>query len=272
MRGNYWNIIGILIAFSLTAQKAEKTEYEYISKGNELYRAKDYPNAKTEYAKAQKEHGNSFESTFNLGNAYYKQDSSDQAVSQFQSAASAAKTKPLQAQAYHNLGNAHLQKKQYKESIDAYKEALRRNPSDEETRYNLAYAQKMLKAQEQNQKNNKDKNKDQKDNKDQKNQDQKNQDKKGDQKKDDKGKDQQDKNKDSKNDQGKNGDQQDKDANGGKAPKENPQKEQKAQKGTMSKEQADKLLNAIDQEEDQLRKGIRLKEEKSKPKYIDKDW
>ena len=66
------------------------------------------------------------------------------------------------AAAYHNTGNALLSDKKIEESINAYKMALKNNPKDNDTRYNLAYAQMMLKKQQQNQDKNKDKNKDQK--------------------------------------------------------------------------------------------------------------
>lgn len=245
---------------------AQESEYSLLKKGNDFYNDSAYAEAAKAYEKAAEVNSASFEAAFNLGNAMYRQDSLENAQEQFQLAANLAKDKEQEAEAYHNLGNTYLKKQDFQKSIEAYKNALRRNPSEEETRYNLAYAKEMLKNQQNQQNQNQDQNKDQ--NKDQ-NQDKNQEQNKGN--KDKNSEDQEKNNKDKSGDQeqnkGKEGDDQEQGKNG-------KEKEGKAedQKGGMSKKQAEKLLNAMDQDEAELRKSIRLKEEKTEPKYIEKNW
>lgn len=142
------------------AQSAE----EVIRQGNEQYRKQDYTGAQSNYEKA----GDAVEGIYNLGNALYAQQQYEKAAEQFNKAAAQTTDPAVRSGAYHNLGNALLQQKKYQESIDAYKKALRDAPSNADTKYNLAYAQQMLKKQQQQQQQNQDQQK-----KDQK-QDQKN--------------------------------------------------------------------------------------------------
>ncbi len=142
------------------AQSAE----ELIRQGNEQYRKQDYTGAQSNYEKA----GDAVEGMYNLGNALYAQQQYEKAAEQFNKAAAQSTDPAVRSGAYHNLGNALLQQKKYQESIDAYKKALRDAPSNADTKYNLAYAQQMLKKQQQQQQQKQDQQK-----KDQK-QDQKN--------------------------------------------------------------------------------------------------
>jgi len=238
-------------------------EYRHLKKGNELYEKGVYPEAVREYSLASDLNHGSFEAAFNQGNAWYRQDSLEKAASQFQLAANLARETAQEAMAWHNLGNTYLQQKNYKQSIDAYKQALRKNPQDDDTRYNLAYARKMLEDQQ----NQQDKqNKDNKENKDDNKQNQNDDKSKDDQKQENK------QQKDSKEQEQKQSDEQN-----GQKDKSDPGKEQNQQqpntgKGSMSREDAERLLNALEQDEEQLRKNIRLKEEKSEPKHIEKNW
>ncbi|MDO8627759.1 MAG: tetratricopeptide repeat protein, partial [Candidatus Diapherotrites archaeon] len=131
------------------------------------------------------------------------------------------------SKAYHNLGNSYLKQKEFEKSINAYKNALKKNMDDEETRYNLAYAQKMLKQQQEQQKQKQDK-KDQQKDKD------KNKDKKEEKKKDDK-------------------------------------QEQQQQKN-ISKEDAQRLLEALNNDEKKLRDKMNEKRVKVAKTQIEKDW
>lgn len=98
---------------------------------------------------------------FNLGNSLLMQQKAKEAMEQFESASKVEKDKDKLAQIYHNMGVILQSSKQYPQCIEAYKESLRNNPKDDETRYNLALAQKLLKDQQQNQDQNQDKNQDQ---------------------------------------------------------------------------------------------------------------
>jgi len=176
--------IVILILFTLSAPAlfAQKEKGD-IRKGNQLYQEQKYKEAEESYRNSVAKKDQSVEGNFNLGDALYKQKNFKDAQTQFSRIASSSNDKNVIAKAYHNLGNSLLESKKLEESIDAYKKSLINNPKDDQTRYNLAYAQKMLQKQKdqdkKNQQNkdqnkNQDKNKDQ--NKDQQNKDQQNKD------------------------------------------------------------------------------------------------
>ena len=137
----------LLPALSVLAQQ----EKAHIRKGNKQYEAGQYAEAESSYKDALDEKASSFEGSFNLGDAAYKQEKFDDAINQFDLISKQANTKEQLGASYHNLGNAYLQKKEYEKSVEAYKQALRNTPSDMDTKYNLAYAQRQLKIQQQQQ-------------------------------------------------------------------------------------------------------------------------
>jgi len=227
-------LIVLLPGYTLFAQ-----EKGYVKNGNDLYQQKKYKEAAESYSKAVEKKNGSVEGQFNLGDAFYKQKQFDKAGEQFNKIAESGGNKSVTARAYHNLGNTLLENKKLEESIEAYKKSLLNNPKDEETRYNLAYAQEQLKKQQQQDKNNKNQNKDNK----------QNQDKKDQQKKDDKD---QDKDK-------KNGDQQKKD-------------QQQPQPDKLSKEDAQRMLDALNNDEKQTQDKLKNKKVKGTGGKILKDW
>ena len=142
---------------------AQKAERKNIREGNKLYGTEKYTESEIAYRKGLDVNPRSIEGTYNLGNALYKQQKFDEAAQQYQQIAgigeSVMKTKngtARLAQTYHNLGNIFMQKKDYGQSVEAYKQSLRINPYDDATRYNLALAQKLLKDQQQQQQQNQD--------------------------------------------------------------------------------------------------------------------
>jgi len=147
------NILLISI-FCCTFAFAQKDERKDIKNGNELYKKSEYEKSETSYREALLKNKNSPEANFNLGNALYRQGKFDLAKDQFQIIAETAKDKETVSAAYHNLGNTYMSKKEYENSVAAYKKSLRLNPKDNETRYNLALANAMLKKQQQNQNQN----------------------------------------------------------------------------------------------------------------------
>jgi Ca-activated chloride channel family protein len=211
-------------------------EKSLVHKGNELYQQQKYKEAEADYRKSVEKKEKNLEGNFNLGDALYKQKKFEDAATE--------KNKAVVAGAYHNLGNSLLQNKKLEESIEAYKKALLNNPKDEETRYNLAYAQDKLKQQQQ-QKN--------KDNKDKKDQDKKNQDKKD-----------QDKNKDDKNKDNKDNKNQDK--------KDQDKKDQQDQPNKLSKQDAERMLDALNNNEKQTQDKLKNKKLKGGKLNISKDW
>ena len=167
----------LMVVVGVSAQ----TDRQYIRQGNKQFNAGDYPNAEVSYRKAVEKNPKNPQAVYNLGNALLAQKKDSAAIEQFQSAAN-LETNPLRKyQSFHNIGVICQSHKMYGEAIEAYKNALRLNPADDETRYNLVLCQHQKQKQDQNkqnqQQNKNDQNKD--DKKDQQKQNQnKDQDKK----------------------------------------------------------------------------------------------
>lgn len=219
-----------------------QTGNKYIRKGNDLYKKQQYADAEANYKKALEVNGKSVEGNYNLGNSMYSQKRFESARKEYDSSLKLATRPDVKADANYNIGNTYMEDKKWDESIKSYKNTLKLNPKDEQARYNLAYAQTMLKKQ-----NEDNKSKDNKDNKDKK-KDKKDQKDKDQQKKDQK-KDQQDK------------DKQDKDKQDEK-PQPMPSK--------MDKQQAERMLEALSQQEKNLQD--KMKKVKGQPTQVEKDW
>lgn len=125
---------------------AQKTERDYLRSGNKLYNDSLFIKAEVDYRKALEINPKSTDAMFNLGNSLLMQQKAKEAMEQFESASKVEKDKDKLAQIYHNMGVILQSSKQYPQCIEAYKESLRNNPKDDETRYNLALAQKLLKT------------------------------------------------------------------------------------------------------------------------------
>lgn len=271
MKNLLYVLVVFLMFFSSTEIKAQQDTIaqqrkarKFVREGNSLYQQKKYTDASVAYQKALSKNTKYNKAAYNLGNAFYQNKNYKEAIPQFELAAQTAKDKPTKAEAYHNLGNTMMESKNYEGAVGAYKNALRNNPNDDETRYNLAVAQKLLIKQQQDNKDNKnkdDKNKDNKD-KDNKDKDNKNKDKnKGD-------KDQ--KNKDNKDDQKKEGD---KDKKQDSKKDENKDKQKpKPQQGKMSPEQIKQLLESLNNEEKKTQKKMNVQKAKGKKVKQEKDW
>jgi len=169
-------IIFTIIPCSLFSQK----QVQELRKGNKNYNKQNYKEAEIDYRKAIETKNNYYKGYFNLGDALYKQKKYDEASNYFTKLTQTDDVpKNIKAQSYHNIGNCLLEQKKYQESIDAYKNSLKLQPKDNDTKYNLEYAKKKLIQQQQQQNQNQDKNKQ---NQDKKDQDKKDQDKKDDKK------------------------------------------------------------------------------------------
>ena len=142
-------ILLLLISVSAVAQ----TDRQYIRQGNKQFHSGDYPGAEVSYRKAVEKNPKNPQATFNLGNALMAQKKDSAAVVQFENAAR-LETNPLRkAQSYHNMGVICQTHKMYGEAIEAYKNALRLNPDDDETRYNLVLCKHQKQKQDQNRQN-----------------------------------------------------------------------------------------------------------------------
>ena len=236
-----------------------QTEKIILRKGNEAYNGGKPLEATNYYSKSLKEKPDYFKANFNLGDALYKTaelikvgkiappnkkmtpDSAanlvyDQAAQQFEVVAKSISNADTIQRAWHNYGNSKLKQKSFEDAILGYKKALKLNPKDEDTRYNLAYAQRELKKQQDQQKKN------------EKKDDKKKEGEKPGEKKDKGEKDKEDIN--NKNDKDK----------------------QEAQQPQMSKEQAEKMLNALKNSEKKMQSLRKKKGDPSEKIKVEKDW
>lgn len=143
-------IYTFLFLFSLTAI-AQKAERKHIREGNNLFEEEKFTEAEIEYRKALEVDRQSPEGIFNLGNALFKQEKPQEAIEQYQQITGTGKDSVRLSSAWHNMGNSFMQAQDFGKAIDAYKQALIHNYKDDQTRYNLAVAQAMLKKQQQQQ-------------------------------------------------------------------------------------------------------------------------
>lgn len=138
-------------AFAATPAAAQTPTYRLVRQGNRAFQAKDYKAAEKCYLKALQSEPRNARARFNLADTYLSQENPQEALKHYAEAAKQEPNKLVRAMSYHNMGYVHHKQKQYDKAIDYYKEALRLNPADEDTRYNLALAQKQKKEQKQNQ-------------------------------------------------------------------------------------------------------------------------
>jgi tetratricopeptide (TPR) repeat protein len=209
----------------------------FLRDGNELYTDSSYNDAEMQYRKSLEKDQDYFNASFNLADAVYKQERYEESSALFDALIDNAPTENDLAKVYHNLGNSLTQEQKLEEAIEAYKNALRINPNDAETRHNLALSKKQKQEQEQ-QEEKKEENKEEK----------------KDQEKDKEGEDKQEQNKEQEKED---------------EEKENQPEEKKEE---MSKEDAEKMLEAIQQEEKELQEELQKKKVKGKRVKVLKDW
>lgn len=158
----YKSIMLLLMStFALTA--SAQADRKFIRNGNRLYRQQQFAKAEAEYRKALSANSRNTQASYNLGCALLQQQKDSAAIAQFENAGKAETSKRRKAMAYHNMGVICQKHQMFSEAIEAYKESLRNNPSDNETRYNLELCRRQLKNQkknDKNQNNKEDKNKD----------------------------------------------------------------------------------------------------------------
>ena len=141
----------LLLPFIANAQSKKN----YLRNGNDLYQDSLFNDAEMKYRKSLEKDQDYFPASYNLADAIYKQERFEESANLFDALTDNAKDKNEKAKIYHNLGNSLLKQQKIKESIAAYKDALRNSPTDEDTRHNLALAQKMLQQQQEQQEQNK---------------------------------------------------------------------------------------------------------------------
>lgn len=234
----------LLLLLPVTTMTAQKSYREHLRSGNRIYSDSIYDKSEVEYRKAIEKDGKDADAHFNLGNALLFQNKAEEALKEYELAAMYETDKERLAQVYHNTGVLMQAAKDYKNAVEAYKQSLRNNPNDHETRYNLALAMSQLKKEEQQ---NQDQQQDKQDEQQQQEQDQQQQQQQ----------EQQQQNQDQQ--QQKDRQQQQKD------------QQQQNQQQQMSKENAEQLLEAAMQDEKETQERVK-KLLQLKGKKLEKDW
>ena len=231
----------LAILLTATVSVAAQNDRDLIRQGNRTFHAKKWAQAETLYRKAIAKNQKNPQAVYNLGCALLMQQKDSMAMVQFDKASQLEPNKLRRAKSYHNMGVVMQGHREYAKAIELYKMALRCNPNDNQTRYNLALCKKLLKNQpQQNNQNNKDKNKN-KNNKNKQDQDKQKQ----------------------------NQDQQKKDKNKDKD-KQNQQNQQNQDK--MSKDNAEQLLNAAIQQEKSTKQRMQKAMSQPRRKAYEKNW
>ena len=244
-----------ILSFLMSFNSFSQNKKSFLREGNTLYTDSSYKEAEIQYRKSLKEDPDYFNASFNLADAIYKQENysdSDTSIgssTRFKNLINKTRNDEELAKVYHNLGNSLVKEQKLEEAIDAYKNALRINPKDKDTRHNLAITQKEKKQQEKEQENkeeikeeNKEENKENKDEKD----------KDGENKEDEKENKEKEQNQENK-----------------KEKQENKPEEKKEE---MTKDTAEKILEAIQQQEKELQEELQKKKVKGKRVKVLKDW
>ena len=238
------SIVPLCLLF-VTSTASSQTVRSHVSRGNEAYEKAKYADAEAEYKKALQKDSTAREAQFDLGKAYYKQQRFDEAQRVYASRiAASGKSSTDKELAYYDLGNTFFKSNKLEESIESYKRTMRLNPSDDDARYNYLLAKDRLKQQQ-----------------DQKKQNQQNK---------------QDKNQQNKQDQqqNQNKDPQNQDKNQQQPPQQQQSKQdqtnQQQQKNQMPKQQADRILDALRNNEKEIQKQLRKRA--AARVTVEKDW
>jgi len=246
-----------------TAQDEEKRNLYY---GNSYFDKENYDEAIFYYQEAIAAAPLSFKPQFNMANAYFRKGDFEKAQALYESIVELAPTDYDKSRVYHNLGNTHMYNQKLDDAIDAYKSALRLNPLDEETRYNLAYALFLKQEQEKQEEQNQDQN-----NEDENNDGENNEGQNGSENQDENGNPQ---------DENENGDENDEDKNEGdeNEGESNDSENEKNDKGNksapskISKEQAKRILDAAYKREKEIQKLIETNKKVGEGTSSKKDW
>lgn len=243
MRKYIYIVLASLIGFASCTSEGKQLRRN-IRAGNSDYKKGDFVGAEIDYRKALDEDIRSTDASFNLGNSLFRQRKGEDAFKQYRSTIENTEDKEMKAKSFHNVGNMLMlnQQPNLQEAINVYKEALRNNPKDDETRHNLAIAQYLLQNQSEQEKE----------------QDQQDQ-QQDDQQQDDQQEQQQEQQQDQQEQQ--QDDQQEQ------------QEQQQQNSSEMSQEQAEQILDALMQSERDTQEKVQLQEQqKADQRTIDKNW
>ena len=258
-------ILGLLfLGMSLTAQQGEVINHIY--DGNKQASAEIFDEAEISYRRALSKSPEKPEALYNLGNTHFHEQDFDEAKQRYFQTQKFSENKSSKHHAFHNLGNVFMKQKDYAKAVEAYKNALRNNSEDEETRYNYALAKELLDKEQEQQ------NQDQNDQEDQNEQDNKDDNKEGDKDKDS-GKEDENKEGDEgedKEDKKDQGDQEkDQQPEQGNSEKKQPSKPKQTE---LSPEQVKSLLEAMSNQEKKVQDKVNAEKVQGTPVRGQKDW
>jgi len=238
----------LLLSGVVVAQEKVAKKDRDMPRGNARYDEKKYAEAEADYRISASKNPEKAASVFNLGNAIYRQEQRAEAKAQYQKVIAQGQSHFEKHRAFHNLGNIYMAEKNYSAAVDAYKNALKNDPTDEQTRYNYALAKKLLKDNPPPNKPDKQKQKQPDPKPEPQNNPDQNQ---------NKGNNQKDKN-----------DGQDKP----EQKKDDGQKDPKQKPGGIPKQRLENLLKAVENEERKVQDKVGRKVEKAPPAQTEKDW
>ena len=243
-------LLGLLLVSTVAA--LAQNDRTFIRQGNRQYRARKWTAAEVQYRKAIARNANNPQAVYNLGCALMMQQKDSLAMQQFAKSADLQTTNKIRcAKSFHNMGVIMQNHQEFAKAIECYKMALRNNPQDNETRYNLALCKHQLKNQKNRQNQNKNKSGNDKNNKDKQNK----------------------KNKDQNKDQNKSKDQnKDQDKQNNNKNKDKNNQSQKPEQDKMSRDNAEQLLNAAVQQEKATKQKMQKAMSQPRRRQYDKNW
>jgi Tfp pilus assembly protein PilF len=243
-------------------ENALKSSIDLTWEANEELAKDEFIKAEADYRRAISKSDKNVIAPYNLGTAYYKKESLKEAFGRFKQAGELASAKTEKHKAFHNMGNVFMKNEEYDKAVETYKEALRNDPKDEETRYNLALAKALAEKKKNQQKDGDEENKDEKNKEDE----QKEEEKKEDQQQDNKDKDGGDQEKEE-NKEGE-GDEKKEQPNQG----EKPEEQKQPRPNQLSPQQIKNLLEAMQNEENKVQEKMNEKKVKGPKSKNAKDW
>lgn len=260
-----------LISFFIGAAQ-EAVVNNHIYDGNQLAKESMFDTAEMSYRKALSKAPEKPEALYNLGNTHYKEKNFEEAKQRYFQTQKFSENKSSKHHAFHNMGNVFMQQKDYAKAVESYKNALRNNPEDEQTRYNYALAKELLEKEQQEQEQNQDqKDQDDKDQEDKKDQDQdKEEEEEKDKEEDKEGKDGED-SEDKKEDGEEEKEEKPEESKDGKDEKEQ-QPPPKPKQGQLSPEQVKSLLEAMNNQEKKVQDKVNAEKIQGVPVRGEKDW
>lgn len=249
------------ISYSQQTKQQEKdlqTAQKQLGKAQQALKNEDFEKAEAHYRKAVALNPKDHTAPYNMGTTYYGKSKNEEARYRFQQSVKTARSKEEKHRAFHNLGNTFMNDKMYGEAVEAYKDALRNNPKDEETRYNLALAKELLEKNPPPPDDESDEEQQGSQDQDQDDQDQ------DDQESDGGGSDDQDDNQENESDPD--------DSEGDNENDDNDQDDQNPKPGQLSPQQIESLLEAMENEDRNVQEKMNAEKRKGARIKSDKDW